>query len=119
MAGPWNPPPEPTGKQCETNAAIEWPGGRGFACWYPQMGGYVGRCVVQLGSVQFEPGGGERDPTERCFDAWIWHDGDFPFREAGDDPRSPIRLHHCMAEQFVRFGELVNSLARGERGGVH
>lgn len=89
-------PPEPTGEQCSSNARIEWEGRSLFACYYPQMGGYGAKCLV-------EPLGG-------CFDVWIWHDGAFPFSD--DDDRGPVRhLHHCDANQFVRFGEWVNSLS--------
>lgn len=88
---------EPTSEECSANAAIEVEYGRkAFACWYPQMGGYVGKCVVVI-----EDASGEYNS---CFDAYVWHDGEFGF---GDGERPPIKLHHCDAEQFVRFGELV------------
>lgn len=61
----------------------------GYACWYPQMGGYVGKCVIVLG-----PSG--------CFSAYVWHDGEFPFEGS-----SPVNLHHCDPQQFIEFGELV------------
>ncbi len=91
---------EPTADQCSAGSAV-WAGrGRlGFAAWYPQMGGYVGKAVV---IVPVEAG-----PNE-CFDVLVWHDGEFPFR--GESDGTPVRLHHCMAEQFVRFGETVKRL---------
>lgn len=85
-------PREPTPEECSSRAKI----GEGWACWYPQMGGYVGKCVVV-----------PSDGT--CFDAWVWHDGEFPF-SANTSDCGPTRLHHCDPEQFVRFGELVASL---------
>jgi hypothetical protein len=60
------------------------------------MGGYVGKCVVVI-----EDPSGEYNS---CFDAYVWHDSEFPF---GDQDREPVCLHHCDAEQFIRFGELV------------
>jgi hypothetical protein len=83
-------PPEPTAQQCSDKSAIAFGDEWAFACWYPQMGGYVGKCVVT--------GAGEG-----CFDAYVWHDGEFPF---GDGP-SPNRLHHCHPGQFIAFGEAV------------
>lgn len=79
---------EPTGKECETSAAYEDENVRGFCTWYPQMGGYVGKCVVQ--------------PLGGCFEVYVWHDGEFPF-----EGNSPVELHHCDADQFIRFGALV------------
>jgi hypothetical protein len=87
---------EPTSQQCTDNVPIQLDDGQtGYACWYPQMGGYVSHCIV-VGA-----GGGE------CFEAYVWHDGDFPF---SDDDVSPRELHHCDAGQFIRFGEWVQSL---------
>lgn len=82
-------PRQPTADECSNNTEIE-PGR--FAIWYPQMGGYVGRAVIE------EDDGG--------FNAWVWHDGEFPF-ENGFEPRM---LHHCEAAQFVRFGRDVQAL---------
>lgn len=97
-------PPEPTAAQC--SAAADLPPFNGqpcMACWYPQMGGYVGRCVV------CGPHPGE---DISCVDVYVWHDGEFPFR--GDDPigwegdkRKPAYVHHCDVEQFINFGRLV------------
>lgn len=95
-------PREPTGDECNARAPIEFAGHggtvTGFACWYPQMGGYSGKAVVL-------PQGG-------CFDVWVWHDGDFPFSET--DGR-PAFVHHCMAEQFIRFGQWVSTLPGMEK----
>ncbi len=101
------PPPCPTDEQIAANAPIRWHDGfkarEGFACWYPQMGGYVGRCVVVLEPTSGPP------PDEPCFTAYVWHDGEFPF--TGESGRKPVVLHHCGADQFVDFGELVASKA--------
>lgn len=92
---PLEDPSEPTSEQIQENAEIQTPIGKGFACWYPQMGGYVAKCIV----VPNKNGG--------CFDAWVWHDGQFPF---GGDNRVPAVIHHCDPKQFVRFGEWAASL---------
>jgi len=81
-------------------------GCRAFACWYPQMGGYTGRCVVVL----------DRPSTgadHGCFDAYVWHNGQFPFdsEDGWGDYLPPVRIHHCDAEQFISFGNLVKRLA--------
>jgi hypothetical protein len=91
--------PEPTHEQCNGNVPITLPDGRvGYACWYPQMGGYVSVCLV------IPDAGG-------CFEAYVWHDGSFPF--SGDDGPSggPARIHHCNPDQFVGFGQWVGSLS--------
>lgn len=97
-----NGPPEPTAEQCGAHAPLQWVDrGRtahGFAIWYPQMGGYVGKAVI-------EPTVDEKG-SPGCFEAWVWHDGEFPFH--GD---SPVVMHHCSPEQFIRFGEAVIKLA--------
>lgn len=89
---------EPTSEQCTANAPITMPdGSTGYAVWYPQMGGYVGRAIIWGAD---------------CFEALVWHDGDFPF--LGDDPyredSSPRQLHHCDPHQFIAFGKLVLKL---------
>src|SRR4051812_22027623 len=93
-----NWPYEPTSDECSKRTAVEWVDNsgtvrKGFACWYPQMGGYVGKCVVELG-----------DKVDDCFEAYVWHDGEFPF---GDDGSTPVCLHHCAAQQFINFGQHV------------
>ncbi len=96
---------EPTSKQCsekevlwESETQIAW------ATYYPQMGGYGSKAVIV----------GTKQPSEynECFDAYIWHDGEFPFDgESGNKPRE---LHHCMAQQFIRFGEEVLKKSYGK-----
>lgn len=90
---------EPTSEQCSANEILfEDDQQVMFACWYPQMGGYGGRCII---TATKQP-----SPSNNCFDALIWHDGEFPFSD-----RSPIELHHCGAEQFIEFGETVARLS--------
>ena len=94
-------PPLPTADQAGANAQVRWQDGGheriGFAAWYPQMGGYVALAVV-VDAKSNPPG---------CFEAWVWHDGEFPFDESGG--QHPAHLHHCDPEQFVEFGETVRA----------
>lgn len=101
-------PPQPSGDDCSAHAPVKWVDDHGnecngFAIWYPQMGGYVGKAVV-------EPGGKGPDDADEdaCFEVWVWHDGEFPFGEG-----QPAQLHHCAASQFIRFGQEVAELMKG------
>jgi len=76
---------------------VEREGRRFLACWYPQMGGYVGRCLVEVLPTV---------PDGYCFEVYVWHDGEFPFEEG-----TPRQLHHCDPEQFIHFGEIVRRFA--------
>lgn len=90
-----NNPPEPTGDECNSGARVaDYQGCPAYACWYPQMGGYCSKCVIV-----FEP---EKETYDYCFDAFVWHDGEFPFTES-----EPRQLHHCVPSQFVCFGNFV------------
>ena len=41
-------PDEPTSEQCNDHARVpDFNGNECYACWYPQMGGYVGKAVVE------------------------------------------------------------------------
>ena len=91
---------EPTDGECANHARIEMADGRAaYACWYPQMGGYVGKALVV---------------ADECVEVYVWHDGTFPF--AGDDPyrynAQPAHLHHCDGAQFVAFGEFLKQVQR-------
>jgi hypothetical protein len=101
-------PSEPTGEQCTARERVTITlGGQivdGVACWYPQMGGYVGKCLIV-------PGGVRSDGSAGCFEAYVWHDGDFPFGGDWNDRRPPAHLHHCDPAQFVEFGEFVARLS--------
>jgi len=94
---------EPTADECSTHATVQLTDNlTGVACWYPTMGGYVGMAVA------VDTGNGD-------FDVYVWHDGQFPF-SGEDDWRgraSPVELHHCDADQFIAFGNLLNRIAAG------
>lgn len=97
---------KPTGDECDKRARVvaytDYNGREhmGYACWYPQMGGYVAKCVVVFQEPTPESGA--------CFDAYVWHDGEFPFgRDTDDNPRE---IHHCSASQFVEFGQAVSDM---------
>lgn len=92
----------PTPEECNTNAAIDVGDKcQAIAAWYPQMGGYAGKCVVLR--------------MAECFDVFVWHDGEFPFDESGSPGRPPAELHHCDPEQFIKFGMLVQARLFPER----
>ena len=95
---------EPTAEQCDCNERVfEDEKTTGYAIWYPQMGGSVGKAVVLLGKNR-------SDDTGPCFDVLLWHDGNFPLQGEEDGP--PVRLHHCSAEQFILFGIVVQALTQ-------
>lgn len=89
---------EPTNKQCDEKIEV---GPNAFACYYPQTDGHSSKCVVKL---LFDTGMG-------CFDAYIWHDGEFPY----SDGKPPVELHHCDPEQFIRFGAFIKKKYKQER----
>ena len=87
-------PPMPTAEQCTKRERLQdWHELACHAIWYPQMGGYVAKAVII-----FSKKGG----TSNCFEAYIWHDGEFPFTE--DEGNKVAHVHHCSANQFVSFG---------------
>lgn len=102
---------EPTAEQCSANEKVcENERTVGYAIWYPQMGGYVGKAVALLDKQWWEHPNGCR--MGGCFDVLVWHDGEFPFdREGGTQP---YRLHHCKPEQFIDFGTRISEW--NERG---
>lgn len=89
-------PREPTSEECAAHARV----GEGWACWYPQMGGYVGKAVATL--------------DHGCWDVYVWHDGDFPFSGdsvwPGEPAPSPTLIHHCDPGQFIAFGQFLEGL---------
>jgi len=101
---------EPTGKQCDKHARVyEDETKIGYAIWYPQMGGYVGKAVAVMDKRWSE---NERSRTGGCIDVYVWHDGEFPFSKNEGTPR---RVHHCEPAQFVEFGETLQKLNEGNR----
>ncbi len=106
---------EPTAEQCSAKDKVYEDESRvGYAIWYPQMGGYVGKAVALLDKEWSETENGAR--MGGCFDVLVWHDGEFPLR--GEDGEQPVRLHHCNPEQFIEFGKEVADLnARGRQDG--
>jgi hypothetical protein len=97
-----NTPTEPTAEQCSKRERLPaFNGQQAFACWYPQMGGYSGKCVVVSEAGPFDLH--QRDLP--CFEVYVWHDGDFPF--SGE--QVPVYFHHCAADQFIEFGNRVRA----------
>lgn len=95
----------PSGKQCNNHEKVyEDENQVGYAIWYPQMGGYVGKAVA-LFDKEWEDRG--TSAVGGCIDVLVWHDGEFPF---GDDEDEPRRIHHCDPEQFVVFGQKLAEL---------
>lgn len=94
-------PKEPTGDQCDCHEQVfEADDKVGYAIWYPQMGGYIGKAVAVMDKQWTENAAGG------CIDVYVWHDGDFPFHDGED----PVCLHHCSPEQFIEFGETLTRL---------
>src|SRR3990172_2007725 len=94
---------EPTSDQCSAQAKVyEDDHQVGYAIWYPQMGGYVGKAVALVRPYMGGAG---------CIDVLVWHDGMFPF---GDEDRPPVSLHHCDPAQFIEFGETLSKLNGGK-----
>jgi len=91
-----DPTREPTCDECNRHTIVDFDGHRWMAIWYPQMGGYAGMAWAEIEAWS------EDGPP--CFDILVWHDGEFAFSGEG---QAPSRLHHCSAEQFIRFGETV------------
>jgi len=98
---------QPTSEQC-TNKQIVFENDNriGYACWYPQMGGYSGHAIAVFDKewILYDHGSTEGG----CIDVFVWHDGDFPFGEEGDE--QPRRIHHCSPEQFIGFGQFLEKI---------
>ena len=96
----------PTMDQCSSNAIVYKDDHHiAYACWYPQMGGYAGRCVAIFDQLWKSYSSGAAEGG--CVDVLVWHDGEFPF---SDDGRDPYSLHHCDPSQFIRFGEFLQEI---------
>lgn len=104
-------PREPLPDECNNKALVyESDAHRGYAMWYPQMGGYVGKAVAMFDKTWSDDKFGA---TGGCIDVYVWHDGEFPFTESDGQPR---HLHHCDPTQFISFGETLAAL--NEQGRV-
>lgn len=96
---------EPEVQDCENNRLIhENDYARYYGIWYPQMGGYGAKAVVEIQ---------KNSSNNSCIEVAVWHDGDFPFHEG----EHPAILHHCSADQFIRFGEKVSALRHPDIAG--
>jgi hypothetical protein len=102
--GPNTPNRAPTPDECSTNARVKMPSNCGNeseyqACWYPQVGGYHALCWIET-SANLE--------GDACFDAFVWHDGEFP-TNPGEEP--PFSIHYCDPQQLIDFAELARAFA--------
>ncbi len=96
--GPNSPPRAPTADECNKQLAVTLTNASGMtrnytACWYPQVGGYSALCWIEPEGV------GER----ACFDAWVWHDGEF----AIEPTEEPDCIHYCSYRQLMLFALLA------------
>ena len=114
---------EPTGAQCEGKEKLfESASKTLYACWYPQMGAYVGKAVAIFDkswkmhkfstfikdTLGVKHGLSNTDGNLAeggCIDILVWHDGRFPF--SNSEPRV---LHHCDPSQFIAFGEFLQGI---------
>jgi len=97
--------PQPSSNQCTKKEIVfenDWK--VGYACWYPQMGGYssVAVAIFDKEWVLYDHGSTEGG----CIDVYVWHDGEFPFSNG----ENPTRVHHCSPEQFVAFGQFLEKI---------
>jgi hypothetical protein len=100
----------PESEQCSTNGKVyETDSQVGYAIWYPQMGGYVGKAVAVMDKQWCENG---HSRIGGCIDVYVWHDGEFPFAEEECQPK---KIHHCDPEQFIRFGATLRDLNNSNR----
>lgn len=80
-----------------------------MAIWYPQMGGYGGKCWIVPGCWSGPHSKDGKHAGPPGFDAYVFHDGAFPFDPSDDETNlqqysEAFVLHHCAAEQFIDFG---------------
>jgi hypothetical protein len=97
-------PAEPTPAQCSAKERVSIPGRpntRAHAVWWPQMGGYVAQAVLTAGE---------------CPEAWVWHNGAFPFSSDGKPGHSPAHLSMSDADQWIRMFEKQLEWQAEERG---
>ena len=99
---------EPTSKNCSENSVVFKDDGKiGYAIWYPQMGGYVGRAIAVMDESWSESAIGIGEGG--CVDVYVWHNGEFPF-DGESNGVSPVLIHHCDPKQFIEFGETLDTL---------
>lgn len=94
----------PTADECNTKAKVCEDDMRiGYAIWYPQMGGYSGKAIVIVN---------KSEGHNSCFEAYVWHDGEFPFSDDGGvwEKTGPVNIHHCDPDQFISFGKAVEKM---------
>ncbi len=100
------PDREPTFEEINAGSVVDGC----LAVMYPQMGGYGGKCWIMSD-------GNDADGGQSCFEAAVYHDGEFPFGDMdtgfGTVVYQPRVLHHCSAAQFVRFGEECAKFLKG------
>ena len=93
----------PTQEQCSNHAKVfETEHRVGYAIWYPQIVGYLGRAVAVMDKRWEEQKSGAA--TGGCINVYVWHDGDFLFL---DNEGGPRRIRHCDPEQFIAFGKTL------------
>ncbi len=76
-----------------------------YACWYPQMGGYVGKAVAIFDKEWESHSSGSA--VGGCIDVLVWHNGEFPFSDVQGNPK---KIHHCDGSQFIEFGEFLEKI---------
>ena len=104
---------QPTADQCTNHEKVgEDNQNIAYAMWYPQMGGYVAMSVAVIDKEWTHNGAGSS--IGGCIEMYVWHDGSFPFNEDDSDDRQPAHLHHCDAEQFIRFGQKLHELNQAQ-----
>lgn len=97
---------QPTSEQCSANAVVdENEDFVRFAAWHPQWGGYVGKCIVEIGKTT-----NSSDDSPGCYEVWNWHDGEFPSDNYVD------HKHYCSPEQLILFAvEIMEKAAQYQR----
>ncbi len=97
---------QPTTDECSNNTQVyEDDSNLGFACWYPQMGGYGGytpKCIAVFNKrwELFDNG----SAIGGCIELYIWHGGEFPFTDEDGEPK---HIHICSPEQFIILGKFL------------
>lgn len=97
---------EPTPEECSKKSKVlDTDCHIGYACWFPQMGGYAGKCVAVFDKqrIQHENGSAEGG----CIELYVWHDGEFPFTEEAGEPK---HIHICSPEEFITFGKFLSKV---------